>query len=468
MFNTLRSRIWLSYALIVLMVLVVGSIGLIIALRQSPLLYRQVINQLDVTSELLVRRFEPFMNLPTEQFQVAFSEETADSGIQVTVVDFNGNYLASNFQEDIDIVTGIQAENDLQQVSQSEVSLFKDAEGEEWFYKVRSLGSGYYLLTAISKPQYSFSMIVKDEFLGPLMQAGLIVMLIAFFISLFISNWIALPLKRMSESAEALSKGDLIDIPMQGPKEVRRLAQTFNSMSQKITAGARSQREFIASVSHEFKTPLTSIQGFAQAILDGTVRSKQEINKAANVILIETNRLHRLMLDLLMLARLEAGTDDMHTEEISVRAMLQNMVDKFSILAEQNDLQLKLNEIPDVFVRGDGDRIAQVFSNVIDNALKFTPRHGKVEIGACVVENDIIIQIEDNGIGIPLDEQERIFERFYQVDSSRKYGKKKGFGLGLSIAREIIQSHHGQIWVENNPNKGSVFFIKLPIFMNKR
>ncbi|HAF62310.1 MAG TPA: hypothetical protein DCK95_08290 [Anaerolineaceae bacterium] len=468
MFNTLRSRLWLSYALIVLMVLVVGSIGLIVALRQSPLLYRQVINRLDVTSELLVRRFEPFINLPTEQFQDVFSEETVDSDVQVAVVNINGNYLASNFQDDNDIVAGIQRENDLQQVSQSEISIYKDAEGEEWFYKVQSIGSDYYLLTASFKPQYSFSMIVKDEFLGPLMQAGLIVMLIAIFISLFISNWITLPLKRMSESAEALSKGDLINIPLQGPKEVRRLAQTFNTMSQKITASARSQREFIVSVSHEFKTPLTSIQGFAQAILDGTVQSKKEINKAANVILIETNRLNRLMLDLLMLARLEAGTEDMRVEEISIKVLLQNMVDKFSILAEQNEVQLKLNEVPDVFVRGDGDRLAQVFSNVIDNALKFTPSHGKVEIGACVVENDILIQIEDSGIGIPLDEQEKIFERFYQIDSSRKYGKKKGFGLGLSIAREIIQSHHGQIWVENNPDEGSVFFVKLPIFMNKR
>ncbi len=467
MFNTLRSRLWLSYAMIVTILLVVCSIGLFIGLRQSPFLSRQVINQLNVSSDLLVRRLEPILDLDSEELQAAFLEETADATVQAAILDNEGDVIASTFQNNVDLISFIQEQNSLQQASQSDVTLVEDQDEKEWLYQVSPLSGSLYLLTASAKPQYNYRM-MQDELLGPLIQAGLFVLLVAFFISLFLSKWIDLPLRRMAESADALSQGDQINIPMQGPKEVRQLAQTFNSMSQQVTASARSQREFIASVSHEIKTPLTSIQGFAQAILDGTVHTKKEINKAASVILIETNRLHRLMLDLLTLARLEAGTDDMQTEMVSVKAMLQNMVDKFSILAEQNAIQLKLNEPPDVFVLGDGDRLAQVFSNIIDNALKFTPVHGKVEIAADAVENDIIIQIEDNGIGIPLDEHERIFERFYQVDSARKYGKKKGFGLGLSIAREIIQSHHGQIWVENNPDEGSVFFVKLPIFMNKR
>jgi len=467
MFNTLRSRLWLSYAMIVTILLVVCSIGLFIGLRQSPFLSRQVVNQLNVSSDLLVRRLEPILDLDSKELQAAFLEETADATVQAAILDDEGDVIASTFQNNVDLISFIQEQNSLEQASQSDVALVEDQDEKEWLYQVSPLSGSLYLLTASAKPQYNYRM-MQDELLGPLIQAGLFVLLVAFFISLFLSKWIDLPLRRMAESADALSRGDQINIPMQGPKEVRQLAQTFNSMSQQVTASARSQREFIASVSHEIKTPLTSIQGFAQAILDGTVHTKKEINKAASVILIETNRLHRLMLDLLTLARLEAGTDDMQTEMVSVKAMLQNMVDKFSILAEQNAIQLKLNDPPDVFVLGDGDRLAQVFSNIIDNALKFTPVHGKVEIAAAAVENDIIIQIEDNGIGIPLDEQERIFERFYQVDSARKYGKKKGFGLGLSIAREIIQSHHGQIWVENNSDEGSVFFVKLPIFMNKR
>jgi signal transduction histidine kinase len=303
--------------------------------------------------------------------------------------------------------------------------------------------------------------------MGPVMQASLIVIVFAFFISLIISNWIALPLKQMSQSAKALSEGDLIEIPLKGPREVRRLANTFNLMSKKITASSRSQREFIANVSHEFKTPLTSIQGFAQAILDGTVKSKKEVDKAASVILIETNRLHRLMMDLLMLVRLEAGTANMQQEEISIRDLLGNMMDKFSLQAEQQGVTLSMGQISNGIVLGDGDRLAQVFSNLIDNALKYTGVNGKVEISAKIEENSILICVKDSGIGISKSEREKIFERFYQIDASRKYGKKKGFGLGLSIAREIIQSHHGTIWVESSPDEGSAFYVKLPITMNK-
>ena len=467
MFNTLRSRLWLSYVMVVTILLVVCSIGVFIGLRQSPFLSRQVANQLNVSSDLLIRRLEPKLDLTLEELQAVFIEETADTTVQVAILNAEGDVIVSTLDTNADLISSIQEQNGLQVLGLSDIATVEDKNEKEWLYKISPLSGTFFLLTASAKPQYDYRM-MQDELLGPLIQAGLFVLVIAFFISLFLSKWIDLPLRYMAESADALSRGDQLAIPIQGPKEVRRLAQTLNSMSQKVTASAQSQREFIASVSHEIKTPLTSIQGFAQAILDGTVHSKKEIQKAANVILIETNRLHRLMLDLLTLARLEAGTDDMQVDIVSVKAMLQNMIDKFSILADQNEISLTLDEIPDVFVQGDGDRLAQVFSNILDNALKFTQVDGKVEITAAVVENIVLIQIKDDGIGIALDEHEKIFERFYQVDSAKKYGKKKGFGLGLAIAREIVQSHHGRIWVEKNPDKGSIFSVELPIFMNKR
>ena len=467
MFNSLRSRLWLTYALIVLMVVGVVMLALMIALRESPLLYRQVINELEVTTELWVRRLEPLVGLEPERFLLAFSDETGETTIQAGIVSKEGVFLVSNAPDNDDLLRTMATQVDLQDSSTTETDLFQDTQGKDWFYRVRALGDSYFLLTAVTKPIFSFSTIAKDEFMGPVMQAGLIVIVFAFFISLIIGNWIALPLKRMSQSAEALSEGDLIEIPLEGPKEVRRLANTFNRMSKKITVSSQSQREFIANVSHEFKTPLTSIQGFAQAILDGTVKSKKEVNKAASVILIETNRLHRLMMDLLMLARLEAGTANMQQAEISIPHLLENMMDKFSLQAEQQGVLLSIGQISDGIVLGDGDRLAQVFSNLIDNALKYTGTGGKIEISSKIEGKNILIGIKDSGIGISESEREKIFERFYQIDSSRKYGKKKGFGLGLSIAREIIQSHHGAIWVESSPDEGSTFFVRLPIILKK-
>lgn len=468
MFNSLRSRLWLTYVLIVIMVLAVCAVGLIYALRQSPLLYRQVINQIEVSSELLVRRLDPLSDLSTERFILAFKNESEDINGSAALFDGSGKFLTTNITGNEAIMRLIASQVDLKTQDGAEVNLFAgDERNKDWFYAVRAIGDDYYILTAISKPVFQFSTIIKDEFMSPLLQAGAIVLIFAFFISLIISNWIALPLKHITKSAEALAEGDLIEIPLEGPKEVQQLAGTFNLMSKKITAGAQSQREFVANVSHELKTPLTSIQGYAQAILDGTVASKPEIDKAANVILIETNRLHRLVMDLLMLARLEAGTANIQHSEVHVQALLANMVDKFSIQAEKQAIHLQMEIIPNVIVMGDGDRLAQVFSNLIDNALKFTPENGMVKISAKTQNRDICIKVADNGLSIPNAEREKIFDRFYQSESSRKYGKKKGFGLGLSIAREIIQSHHGQIWVEDNAGQGSVFIVKLPIQRNK-
>ncbi len=467
MFNALRSRLWLTYALIVLLLLIMGVFGLVIALRQSPLLYRQVINQLDVANEVLVRRLEPFVDLSPDQFIPFFTDETNDASAKIALFSKNGIFLGSNLEGENLLFRNMAGQVDLQGLSEQEVSTFRDRFGNDWFFKVGSVGGEYYVLTTIAKPEYRLSTIIRDEFMGPLIQAAAIVLVLAFFISLVISNWIAFPLKRMAESAEALADGDLIEIPIEGPKEVRRLAKTFNTMSQKITASAQSQREFIANVSHEFKTPLTSIQGYAQAIQDGTVKKKEDIDKAANVIHIETNRLHRLVMDLLMLARLEAGTADMHYQPVSLKPLVDNMVDKFMIQANQQHVDLRIGNIDEVEVMGDGDRLAQVFSNLIDNALKYTPPEGNISIASGVEGGDIVFAISDSGIGIPQGDEEKIFERFYQVASSRKYGKKKGFGLGLSIAREIIQSHHGNIWAEANPGKGSTFYVRLPIFMDE-
>ncbi|NMC45203.1 MAG: HAMP domain-containing histidine kinase [Chloroflexi bacterium] len=468
MFTSLRSRLWSTYVLIVIMVLAVCSVGLIYALRQSPLLYRQVINQIDVSSELLVRRLNPLVDRSRERFIQAFQTESRDIDTNVALFDRNGQFLATNIAGSEIALQLIAQQVDFEMQDGADVSLFAGGErNKDWFYTVRSLGDNYYVLTAMIKPVFQFSTIVKDEFMSPLLQAGAIVLIFAFFISLIISNWIALPLKHITQSAEALSEGDLVEIPLEGPKEVQQLASTFNLMSKKITAGAQSQREFVANVSHELKTPLTSIQGYAQAILDGTVESKPAIDKAANVILIETNRLHRLVMDLLTLARLEAGTANIQHSEVHIQALLANMVDKFSIQAEKQAIQLHIDRIPDVVIMGDGDRFAQVFSNLIDNALKFTPEKGQVRISAEIANQDIMIKVADTGLGIPEVDREKIFDRFYQSETSRKYGKKKGFGLGLSIAREIIQSHHGKIWVEDNAGRGSVFVVKLPIHRNK-
>jgi two-component system sensor histidine kinase ResE len=166
---------------------------------------------------------------------------------------------------------------------------------------------------------------------------------------------------------------------------------------------------------------------------------------------------------LLALARLEGGTADLHHEPINIEALLHRVVEKFIPQAQQAQLNLQVNLAPTPMIIGDGDRLAQVFTNLVDNAIKFTPPGGNVTINSSASDGILIVKISDTGSGIPLEDQQRIFERFYQADKSRRGGSGRGIGLGLPIARQIVLSHGGDIRVESCPAKGSTFIVKLPV-----
>jgi two-component system phosphate regulon sensor histidine kinase PhoR len=162
------------------------------------------------------------------------------------------------------------------------------------------------------------------------------------------------------------------------------------------------------------------------------------------------------------LTRLENGTADLLRRPFDLAPVLQNVLDKFGIQAQHAQITLQGNIHPPLNTIGDGDRLAQVFTNLVDNALKFTPAGGQVILTASASANGITVCVSDTGPGISPNHQARIFERFYQVDRSRRGGSGRGVGLGLAIARQIVVAHGGKIWVESAPGKGSQFFVKLP------
>jgi len=239
-------------------------------------------------------------------------------------------------------------------------------------------------------------------------------------------------------------------------------------MVARVESSQKSQRDFVANVSHELKTPLTSIQGFAQAILDATADTPAARKQAAQIIYDEAGRMHRMALDLLELARLEAGTADLKMSPIDVSLLLKSIVEKFTPQAQTAGIQLQRNipeNLPVLF--GDGDRLAQVFTNLVDNALKFTPADGQVILSAVNAGAEVEVSITDTGQGVPKEVLSRIFDRFYQVDPSRAGGEtaagRRGAGLGLAIVREIVQAHGGRIDVRSEVGHGTTFVIHLPI-----
>jgi len=225
----------------------------------------------------------------------------------------------------------------------------------------------------------------------------------------------------------------------------------------------RVRRDFVANVSHEFKTPLTAIQGFAETLLSGALDDKANRKRFVEIIREHAGRLARLTDDLLKLSRIEAGRLELEFRPIRVEALVNGCLETTRLKAEARGLKIYFNVPPNALaVRGDGARLGEVLQNLLDNAVQYTPSGGEIEVKARASGHDVIFSVIDTGIGIPESDLERIFERFYRVDAARSR-EAGGTGLGLAIARHIVDAHGGRIWVESAIGQGSRFHFSIPI-----
>ena len=224
----------------------------------------------------------------------------------------------------------------------------------------------------------------------------------------------------------------------------------------------RVRQDFVANVSHEFKTPLTAIQGFAETLLSGAIDDPQNNRRFLGIIREHASRLARLTDDLLRLARIEAGKLEVQLLPVNVLDLVTGCAETASLKADQKQISIEVDlpeEIPPL--RGDAGLLRDVLQNLIDNAIQYTPPGGRIHVSALAKEHEIVITVADTGIGIPLADQERIFERFYRVDAARSR-EAGGTGLGLSIAKHIVEVHGGRLWVQSEIGAGSQFSFSIP------
>lgn len=226
----------------------------------------------------------------------------------------------------------------------------------------------------------------------------------------------------------------------------------------------RVRRDFVANVSHEFKTPLTAIQGFAETLLAGAMDDPQNRIRFLQIILDHSRRLARLTDDLLELSRMDADRVNLELDRLSVSQFIQTCVETTQRPAAEKNLRVAVNlktSLPDI--SADRRRLAEVLQNLLDNAVQYTPSGGRITVSASSDGEEVEFTVSDTGIGIPTVDQSRIFERFYRVDvaRSREVG---GTGLGLSIAKHLVEAHGGRIWVESEVGQGSQFHFTVPVF----
>lgn len=224
------------------------------------------------------------------------------------------------------------------------------------------------------------------------------------------------------------------------------------------------RREFIADVSHELKTPIFAAQGFVHTLLDGAIKDKSVRTKFLKRAAKSLDGLDILVQDLLTLSQIETGEIKMYFEYFDIKSLAEDVLDQFENKAEKKEIRLGFaaNISEKIIVIGDRQRINQVLNNLISNAIKYSSENSTVELGFEITDNHVVTYVSDNGEGIPSEDVDRIFERFYRVDKSRSR-EKGGTGLGLAIVKHILEEHQSKIEVKSVYGKGSTFSFKLPI-----
>jgi two-component system sensor histidine kinase GlrK len=292
---------------------------------------------------------------------------------------------------------------------------------------------------------------------------GVFSVLLGVFVFGLIVRSITDPLRRLTQGTRAISKGQFWHrIPAHGKDEFAELARDFNAMTERLGELDKMKREFVSHVSHDLKAPLASIRQIMHLLLEqipGPLNQQQH-----DLIRLSYNSAERLAAmvgNLLDVSRMEAGSMEYQMSANDVIALIKSVTDEFDIQARDKGIQLQLECVESaVFAECDRDRIIQVVGNLYENALKFSPRDANIVTRVRRVKSEIVISVSDSGPGVPDGHKERIFHKFHQV----KHGKKvagQGVGLGLAICKTIVEAHHGQIWVEDNPNGGSIFSFAL-------
>ena len=452
MLSSLRSRLLASYLFLAVIVLIILGAALLILLLRFPMPTRQVYTRLVQALDSA----QPTLPANGQDLENHLHQEDQAFGLRFLVVDRQGAVLADSRP---DQGTPTNLRRVALPLLRSRLGTFQDPQGREWLFAAQPFGGKDLLLAAELQTQGSPPSVLGDELLPVFLEAGCAAFLLSLVLAWLISRWVSRPLRQLAMATQQVADGDFEQkVPREGPEEIRELEASFQEMTRRVQSGLKSQEELLANVSHELRTPLTSIRGFSQAILDGTAGSPEAVHQAAGVIQQESERLQRLVEGLLDLARAEAGLAGIQRRRMDLGPEIQAALERFQPRARDGGIHLTAQIDPLPPVMADSDRMAQVFDNLLDNAVRHTPAGGSVVLRAWPLQAEVHIQVRDTGPGIPSEALPRLFQRFFRAERGGR-----GAGLGLAICKEIVQAHRGTIEAGNDPSGGAVFTVHLPI-----
>lgn len=295
-----------------------------------------------------------------------------------------------------------------------------------------------------------------------------IILICVAIISFLLAGYITHPIKNLTAVIRKMSQGHLDQrVKVRGGGELRELGEAFNIMSEKLENLDQARNEFVSNASHELKTPLSAIKVLAESLLhmggdipDIYVEFLTDINN-------EIDRLNAIISDLLSLVQIDNKNTSLNKKRLDLTALVQRTVKGLQVLAEKKDISMEVNLEGPLDIMGDESKLVQVITNLVDNAIKYTPEGGRVMVDVYRGKGEAVLKVSDTGIGIPAKDIPRIFDRFFRVDKARSRSTG-GTGLGLSIAHRIILLHDGDVRVESKEGKGTTFYVRFPLIIDQK
>ena len=474
MFPTLKLKLVLAFGLAVLVTVTLTGLGSFYLLRQEQIrTERERIGLLVMPTAFEVSNLVLSGATP-EDIRTYLAQLAQDWRVRFILVDQTQHVVVDTQQNELVGQTwdqGIERRLNARGEDTPGFSFTNLEEGPQKGY-IFAPSTGVRRVPVRVERQYDLRMLVPESNINgawtALIPKLIIPSALAFFassvIAYLLARSIAEPVAEVTRASEAMARGQYDQqLPVESRDEIGRLAAAFNAMAYQVSRSHKMMRDLLANVAHELKTPLTSIQGFSQALLDGTARTPEEQRQAARIINDEADRMRRLVEDLLYLSQLESGQLRMDMGTVDVAALLRDAAERVTWQLRDSNTTFRLNIAPGLpAIAGDIRRLEQVLANLLDNAVRHTPPGGTITLQGEVRNNAVVLSVHNTGSYIPPDVLPRVFERFYRADTHRSRDGRHG-GLGLSIASEIVAAHGGSIDASSDPEMGTQFRVVLPI-----
>lgn len=378
----------------------------------------------------------------------------------VTDEKFNVNYTSARIIKSDDsviqeIINYIKTKTQSQ--TQQPIKLFRTKFGIKFNSIVMEISindgkNGYVIIQSFIEPIKETTTILKQQ----LMVVGLISLVVGSIIAYIFAKKFSKPILEISSASKRIAQGDFnTEVSVKSKDEVAMLAKTINHMAMQLKQTDNIKKEFMANISHELKTPISSIQAYGELLLDCDIEEKKEKDKYAEIIVMNSKKLTSMVEDILELSELQSGNYILDLSSFCLIALIKDIIDDMQVFAMGKNVEIILETVNDnLFIIADKYKIHSVFCNILQNAIRHSYLNGIVEIRITFTSTDIHINIIDNGEGIDEDKLPYIWERFYKADKSRR-NRKSGAGLGMAIVKEIFELHHYTYGIESQRDIGT-------------